>query len=170
MRSSLSRLNKKGISEILSYVLLVVLAVGMGAAVYSYIAFQIPKDREQCNEGVSVVIREATCTDGVLSVTLLNKGLFTVHGFYLKAGVEGEVYKPLINCPNGENSPGCEIIFIDPVSLSAKPLLPDETITKQYLYPAPGTMELELIPAQTVNNKFTLCTEATVKKTVACFS
>lgn len=78
-------LNKKAISEIISYVLLVVLAVGLATATYFWLLEQtnvIPEDI--CPEGVSITVENYTCSDGKIDLTLKNSGRFNVAGVRIK--------------------------------------------------------------------------------------
>lgn len=78
--------NKKGISELISYVLLVSLAVTLSIAVYAWFSFYVKQSKiPLCPEGVSLVINNYNCSDQVLNIEIKNKGLFNVDGFYLRA-------------------------------------------------------------------------------------
>lgn len=71
--------NKRGISELLSYVLLITLALAMAGGVYAWLKFYAsnPLPEEQC-EGVSLAITSVTCTNNELTITLKNTGRFNV--------------------------------------------------------------------------------------------
>jgi hypothetical protein len=75
-----ARKNKKAISELLSYVLLVTIALAMAAGVYAYLRFyaQNPLPEEQC-DGISVAIMDYSCTSNVASVTIKNTGRFETY-------------------------------------------------------------------------------------------
>ncbi len=79
------QINKKAISEIVSYVLLVVLAVGLATATYFWLLEQtnvIPEDI--CPEGVSITVENYTCYDHKIDLTLKNSGRFNVAGVRIK--------------------------------------------------------------------------------------
>jgi len=78
---------KKAVSEIVSYVLLISLALGMSALVYSWLKFKVEKPfpEESCPEGVSLILHSYNCTgQGIINITIRNKGRFLVDGFIIK--------------------------------------------------------------------------------------
>ncbi|MEM2956548.1 MAG: hypothetical protein QW041_03195 [Candidatus Pacearchaeota archaeon] len=79
------KLNKKAISELVTYVLLISLAFAMSAAVYSWLKFYVqqPFAEESCPE-VRLTIEDYSCTDGILNLTVQNRGRFDVDGYIIK--------------------------------------------------------------------------------------
>lgn len=82
--------NKKGISEILSYVLLIVIGISISVLVYNYIRGQIPQgnDGTECDEATSLVVLDYTCDPitKIINLTLENHGRFSISGFTAKLG------------------------------------------------------------------------------------
>ena len=80
---------KKTQSEIISYVLLIVIALGLASGVYFYLTKIIPsqKEAETCSDDVSVIISNYSCDAGnkIISLGLENRGLFNVNGFFIRA-------------------------------------------------------------------------------------
>jgi len=91
---ALSRLvkNKRGLSNIVGYVLLISITIALSVIVYGWLRFYVsPEDIDTCSEGVNVIIRSYECflpgADGLggrIIVTLKNKGLFTVDGYEVR--------------------------------------------------------------------------------------
>ncbi len=78
-------LNKRGVSIIVAYVLLIVIAISLSALVYNWLRFQVtPGDDKECPEGVDLIIKEINCSGNNLNITLQNKGLFTLEGFVIR--------------------------------------------------------------------------------------
>jgi hypothetical protein len=79
---------KKGLSNMIAYVLLITITISLSVLVYNWLQFYVGvSDLEECPEGVNLVIQNYTCnkgSDGNLNVTLKNKGLFEVDGFILR--------------------------------------------------------------------------------------
>jgi len=81
---------KKAISMLVSYILLISLALAMSALVYAWLKSRIPglAPKESCPEGVSLVIESYNCTNDTtqkyVDITVRNRGLFTVEGFIIK--------------------------------------------------------------------------------------
>src|SRR3989344_210535 len=70
--------NKKAVSEIVSYVLLIVVAISLSIIVYAWIKIQLPKEIIECPEGVSVIIKDYQCNEqnNIINITFQNKGFF----------------------------------------------------------------------------------------------
>ena len=84
--------DKKGLSIMIGYVLLVAIAIIMSMIVYQFIITYIPREALECPDGVSVFIKETKydCTLGAetLEVTIKNNGLFSVAGYFIHATTE----------------------------------------------------------------------------------
>ncbi len=80
--------NKRAISEMVSYVLLIIIAVGVSGLVFAYIKFYVPKGQlPECPQDVGIVIKDYTCIMGTnpqLTLSLVNKGLLTVDAVQIK--------------------------------------------------------------------------------------
>lgn len=165
-------------STILGYVLLVVLAIGMAAAVYSYLTFFLPKEQPQCPDGVSLAITNVSCSGNEFRITLQNKGLFSINGSYIKVGEKGHIYKQLINCPGPQqHAPFCQIYFnTGRDAYLPKPLVPGDSWSANFSYnQSAGDREVEVEPlliasqgVQTVNKSRVLCPKAVITTTVHC--
>ena len=100
MKHLLQLNNKKGVSLLISYVLLITIAITLSILVYNWLRWYLVEgDVVQCKEGVSLVIQDYECEsgdEGWLTVTLKNKGRFNVGGYVLKVhdrgGAEVGVY------------------------------------------------------------------------------
>ena len=89
----LSRLSnqRRGLSNIVAYVLLISITLALSVMVYSWLRFFVGSDEiKECSEDVNIIIRSYECylpgsgKSGRLIVTLKNKGLFTVDGYVLR--------------------------------------------------------------------------------------
>src|SRR3989344_3399339 len=169
--------DRRGESVVLGYALLIVLAIGMGAAVYAYLKFYLPKDQPSCPEGVSLAIANMSCAGNRFFITLQNKGLFSVNGSYIKIGESGRVYKRLVNCPGPEqHAPECQIYFsTGPPEYFTKPLRPGESWSAAFNYTETGEREVEVEPliisnigARDTNRTRVLCKNAIISTKVIC--
>lgn len=83
--------NKKAVSEIVSYVLLIVIALSLAAGVYTFLKTSVPNpdnEQEKCSEDTSLSLSDYECTpqeDKIITLTLENKGLFNIDGFTITA-------------------------------------------------------------------------------------
>ncbi len=80
-------LNKKGLSEMVAYALLIAIALSLSLLVYAWLKSYTPGQTPTCPDDVSLIVSDFSC-DALnlkLNLTLDNKGLFTVDGFFIKA-------------------------------------------------------------------------------------
>ncbi|HKL24153.1 MAG TPA: hypothetical protein VJ912_02345 [Candidatus Nanoarchaeia archaeon] len=78
--------NKRGISVVIGYVLLVSFAIILSIVVYTWMKSYVPKEDLRCEEGVSLIIDDYSCQDSdKLNITLRNNGLFNLDGFLIRA-------------------------------------------------------------------------------------
>ena len=73
-------MNKKAISIIIGYVLLVVIAISLSLLVYAWLKNYLPKDVEKCPDSVSLTISNYNCDieENKITLTLRNKGFFNI--------------------------------------------------------------------------------------------
>ncbi len=83
----LRRTNKKGLSIMIGYVLLVVIAIVMSLVVYQWIKTYVPKGGQECVDGVSIFLKDViyNCSTGRLNITFKNNGRFDIAGFFIHA-------------------------------------------------------------------------------------
>ena len=123
--------NKSGISLMLSYVLLISIAVSLSIAVYAWmkLASNIAAPAD-CKEGTSAILSDISCDpdEGKVTLILKNNGYFNIEGIILAVGDETDkapaaYLKPEMEMEIPEYSPGN--YFFDVSS----PLKPGETKT-----------------------------------------
>jgi len=166
--------NKKAVSEILSYVMLIIIALALSVLVYAYLKVYVPKDKPICPDEISIYIKAASCKTGALgtattniSLTLENKGMFDIHGAYIRFGRNGSKVLDLINDPL--NSPS---IFFTSISSPAELGLAPQRyqsgeIYSSTNYPA-GNYTVEVQPAVFIGKKLVICEKAVARQDVEC--
>lgn len=98
--------HKKAVSELISYVLLIVIAIGASVLVYSALKLYIPKSGPACQDGISLVISDSySCLiespdSASLTLSLSNKGKFTVDAAYIRIGKPDQKTTVWINAVN----------------------------------------------------------------------
>jgi hypothetical protein len=156
--------NKRAVSEIISYTLLIVIAIGLSIIVYSYLKVHTPKEKLECSEDIFAVIKDSSCQfrNGVayMNVTIQNKGLFNISSVYLRMGIPSRTTNYLVgNKPiplAAPLAPGREI------SLSNLEV-PSDVVNKQANY------SLSVQPAtQLENKKIVLCTNSIASQPLDC--
>ncbi len=80
--------NKRAISEVVGYVLLISITIALSVLVFAWLKFYVNvEESEKCPEGVNLVIKSYNCSTnlgGRMEIVLQNKGLFSIAGFSLK--------------------------------------------------------------------------------------
>lgn len=83
--------NKSALSNMVAYVLLISITIGLSVLVYNWLSFYVGDDDvKDCSEGVGVIMNSYECRltnsfgDGSLKVVLKNKGRFTIDGFIFR--------------------------------------------------------------------------------------
>jgi len=103
--------NKKGLSELVSYVLLVVISLSIAIGVYAWLKGNLPSENERpkCPEDVAIVVSDYNCnlisSPKILQLKVENKGYFTVDGFYIRVSNNSEKLPTLsITTIDGESN------------------------------------------------------------------
>jgi len=102
---------KKGISVMVSYVLLIVFVIIIGAIVYQWLKTYVPSQALECPDGVSLFIKDADFDpfDSQLIITLRNNGRFDLAGYFIHATNSSDQELPTIDLSgylNEVESPG----------------------------------------------------------------
>lgn len=167
------KLSRKAVSEMVSYVLLVIIAVGVSVAVYNFLSVYTPKDHASCSNDVRVVLQSYTCQSGSeknITLTLLNKGVFKVDAVYIRFGAQDRKVKDLINNGNdlyfstlvGNNNPG-----LNPGASAVKSFNSENL--KNVPLSSPGVYGVEIEPAVfSESNDLALCPQATITQDIVC--
>ena len=91
--------NKKAVSLMVSYVILISIGIALAILVYGWMKFYTSPDQEtrKCPDQIALIIDDYSCDYGnsELNLTIKNQGLFTTDGFIVKI----------------HNRPGAEIGF-----------------------------------------------------------
>lgn len=77
--------DKKAISEIIGYVILISIVLAMSIVVYSFLKTYVPNDIPECPGGVSIFVKDLTCADNTLTFKIKNNGRFSIDGYLIKA-------------------------------------------------------------------------------------
>jgi hypothetical protein len=157
---SLQVQNKRALSEMLSYALLVVIALGLSAAVYAWIWTMVPKQQEKCDDQVSLVIDQYSCDDAAkeINITFKNKGNWVIEGFIIRAS----------------NKSGIQPVY--PLPLPGKldgrvysQIMPDASASYIFTYSKlKGVASVNVKPFQVKNKKMISCDSAAITQDIDC--
>lgn len=170
-------INKKGVSPIIGYVLLIGGVLAVSILIYAWLKTYVPSEEIKCPEQVSLFADKLECkvnlTDIELKFSLKNTGLFNLDGFFIhsaSAGQEIATTNLVKYLPNaGEDT---EIFLFND---GREPLKPADERGYVFLIPN-GEIEqiesIEIIPAkfEIINGKkrFASCGDAKIKEIINC--
>ena len=150
---------KKGITELIAYVMLISLAIALSILVYNWLRFYVlPHEPKACPDGVSLIMQEYSCSAGNINITVRNKGLFKIDGYLIKIN----------NKVDYAGKPeGLPVYLLASVSLPS-PLNPSEMHSGNYPYKDlyGRVVEIEIEPFRKQENKIVYCDKSAVRQIV----
>ncbi len=82
------KFGKRGVSEMVAYVILISIAMGLAVAIFAYLSYvvNIVKPPFDCKEGTSISLEDYGCNPdlGEINLTIRNNGRFNVDGIIVK--------------------------------------------------------------------------------------
>lgn len=75
--------NKKGVSVIIGYVILITMGIILAGMTFSYLKSYTISESIQCPSGASFYIKEMTCQQDQLILNLMNNGRFNLFGYFI---------------------------------------------------------------------------------------
>lgn len=165
MRGILPKHNR-AVSELVSYVMLVIIAITVSVLVYGFLKLYIPKDQPSCPEDISLIITGASCTTSPkqISINYSNKGLFSIDGAFVRLGQSGRTTKPLIFDLDDPAQ-----FFIPSLAPGTPPLPREYSIPSSIaISQAEYTLEIEPLTIDKETNKIAACSNAIVTQKVTC--
>ena len=155
------RMNRRGLSVMIGYILLVSIGLALSAMVYSWILFYLPSGEVvECPEGLSLSIKNVDCNSStkILNFSIKNIGLHSIDGISIK--VDDKTY------PNMG-------VFL--VAENFTKILPGEELSYSYSYYDLVIYDklmseltlLELQPQVKVDGESLYC-QPTVKEFISC--
>lgn len=171
--------NKKGVSIIVGYILLVAISIVMSVLVYQWIKTYVPTDSVECDEGTSIFIRTINydCTNSILNLTLKNNGKFSINGFYIRVSNSSGESLPTIDISSKLLSGGIisanSVIFSDIVENALTPNEPTNLKLTSFNVSGVGQLyKVEIVPVrlQIIEDKkrSVSCSDASVTEVLTC--
>jgi hypothetical protein len=171
--------NKKGISIVVGYVLLITLGIIMSVIVYAYLKTYIPKEPIKCPDTASISIKEIFCNVSLnyFNLTLKNNGNFDLHGFFIYGAATADqelAVQDLSGFANNNSNISEPAKYGNSIRFSniKNSLGPGEEKTANFTLDYP-IYSLEIIPLryQGEGNKEKLvsCTDARIKQKLTCW-
>jgi len=166
--------NKKGVSNIIGYVLLIVITIVISTIVFQWMKTYIPTDSLDCPESVSVFVKDHSynCTENQFNFTLKNNGRFDIAGYFIHGTNSSEQELAVIDLTlyNKMNSKGI-VIFDNEINS----LTPNNEVNNAFDFSNTSfgqIYSIEIIPIryQLTNNKNRIvsCSNAKIKEVISC--
>lgn len=101
-------MDKKGLSEMIGYVILISIAIGLAVGVYAFWQLVINGTGPaiDCPEGTSVILDSYTCADNIITLGIRNNGRFDVQGVVVSVGNDSQKVPVTYLLPVGPGNPG----------------------------------------------------------------
>src|SRR3989338_1085874 len=119
--NNLLRLNKRGVSLMIGYVILIAVAIGLSTAVFFYLKLYLPPDKPKCYENIDLVVEDVSCAPlgcgqggAQIFVNFTNRGLFNLNAAYIKFGESGRTFKTILNDPPDDDFLASDCNSLDP--------------------------------------------------------
>lgn len=174
---SIERKNKRAISSIIGYVLLVTFGLIMAVIAYNYLRTYVPKDLVECPDGTSVFIKDYTCNGNDLQITIKNNGKFNYAGYYIHAANTTDQKIATINLANyftgssddqGRNVSGTYIMF---ALADDNEMIPQKELIHTFTLPHDIEI-LELTPVryqqEGATMRFVSCSGSKTREEISC--
>lgn len=143
-----------------SYVLLIVIAIGIAVGVYAFISAMVPRATDKCPSETALIIQDYQCDPALktINLTLKNKGLFSLNGYYITASNQSG-RMPTIKINSTEGGEG-------QVDFGAFPLAPNNISTEGFDYSALNTLKkIGITPYRTNSKgKISICSDAVIEQ------
>ena len=150
---------KRAITELIAYVLLISLAIALSIIVYNWLRFYVlPYESKACPDGVSLIIQEYSCNGGIINLTVRNKGLFKIDGY---------IFKVNNNTDYSGKPEGLPVYLLGSVQLP-NPLNPSEMHSVSYAYQNSygRIVEIEIEPFRMQENKLVYCDKSIIRQVI----
>jgi FlaG/FlaF family flagellin (archaellin) len=158
--------NKKAVSEVVGYTLLIIIALGLSVMVYSFLKVYLPKETAQCEEDITLIVQEAACSYSQayseLNITLINKGLFKVDAAYVRLGNLSQKVKTQINKNHTELYGSNNAVGLNPGEKFSTSYNATSAVERV------GSYVLEIQPAVYQGRRIVLCDRAIITQPIEC--
>jgi len=177
--------NKKALSAMIGYILLITFGIVLSVIVYSYLKTYVPKEFIKCPEGVSMFIEDLNCTENIttgdfsLNITLKNNGKFNLAGYFIHGANESTQEIAILdlsqnvqeNLLSGPAIVGNSVIFTK-TSSDVNSFKPNNVTTHYFTNINTSLTQIEIIPirydVKASSQRLASCGEAKIWEMVSC--
>ena len=174
---------KKGISPMIAYIILISIAIVMGAFIYPWLKSYVPQEPRDCPDGTSLFVKSYTydCPAKKLTINIENNGRFSALGFFIYGAttslqVATENLSQYYACVEGDTCISNVILFGSPI-IGENPFSPNQE--KEFIFETQGSRilpdalsSIEIIPvrSQKYREVYTpvSCGNSKIKQDIEC--
>ncbi len=154
---------KKGLSEIVAYVMLVIIGISLAILVYGFMVRFLPGREPECPDGISLMVVDYECSANNFNLTVRNTGRFSLDGqivrVYNDTGHRQEITDQSTRFFGGDKYEcGAEL---NP----GEECFPDN---EKFTYFPTDINRIEIVPLKIVDGRTTLCDNAKMSQEVEC--
>lgn len=171
--------DKKGLSVMIGYVLLISIAIIISVVVYQWIKTYVPAETLECRSGVSLYVKDYIydCNANTLSLTIKNSGRFNVAGYFIHGAKNLNDNIATTDLSDYTEYGEGGSVIVPPSGNELNPVKPgNEVPNSPNVFNIPlteGQMYfVEIIPVryEEINNKnrIVICSDAKVKEVLSC--
>lgn len=171
----LSRTKKRGVSPMISYILLISIAISLSVIVYAWIKTYAPRDAPACVDGVSLYVESATydCVGKQLTLNIKNNGRFSVAGYFIYGSEDEDAKLAVIDLSSkNDGGRGTGGAVIHSLPNEKNPISPEGVMIDSFSGFTESLKFIEIMPAryQTQDNRNYLvtCSNARIKHDLEC--
>jgi len=113
--------NKRGVSEMIAYVILIAIAIGLAIAVFSWLKdYANITPKIDCKPGTSIILGDYNCSaEGrTFTVNIKNNGMFDVNGIFMMVGNNSQRQPTTRLTAVGEGQGGSSGYYIGKINVS----------------------------------------------------
>tara|TARA_Y100000310_G_scaffold342908_1_gene448195 strand:+ start:8607 stop:9113 length:507 start_codon:yes stop_codon:yes gene_type:complete len=163
--------NKRGVSNVIGYVLLIVISIVISTIVFQWMKTYVPTDSLDCPDGVSVFVKDYSynCTENQFNFTLKNTGRFDVAGYFIHGTNSSEQELAILDLtPYNKLDLEGVILFDDNINY----LTPNNEINNTFNFSNTSfgqIYSIEIIPIRLQsNNRIISCSDAKINEEISC--
>lgn len=173
--------NKKGISTMIEYVMLITIAISLSGVVYIWLKGYTPaKEEVSCPNGVSLYFSKIDCKQAgdyySLNITLKNTGRFSLRGFFVRGATDvSELASIDISEEFKFNFSEGEVLFGDVAkTFGNNSFIPGEEMTFEKIVISKDIKKIDIIPTRAEDIGKTryvaICSNSLVSERIICGS
>lgn len=154
-KANLIKMNKRGLSEIVAYAIMIAIAISLAVAVFAWLKIVAnPSAPIDCNEGTSIYLDSYSCSGAIITLIMKNNGGFNVSGYIIKVSDDASKEPTTMITPTGYHE------FLSPSGL-----IPGASESADFTKTS-SIKRISYQPFVFINNKKVVCQGTAIKEPI----